>query len=59
MWLSCRGEEGIDLPQVALQALDVALKHSVSYREEVKTFARAIFWHNPLKIKPLGNGAEA
>ena len=46
------------MPQDALQVLDIALKHSVSYRDEVKTFARAIFWHDP-KVKPLGNGAQA
>ncbi|KAK9915065.1 hypothetical protein WJX75_004310 [Coccomyxa subellipsoidea] len=45
-----RGEEGTNLPQDALQVLDVALKHSVSYRDEVKTFARAIFWHDPTKV---------
>ncbi len=59
MWLCCSGGEGEEIPQDAVQALDIALKHSVSYRDDVKTFARAIFWHDPTKVKPLGNGAEA
>ena len=58
-WLSCRGQNGEEIPQDAVQALDIALKHSVSYRDDVKTFARAIFWHDPTKVKPLGNGTEA
>ena len=57
-WLSCRGQNGEEIPQ-DVQALDIALKQSVSYRDEVKAFARAIFWHDPNKVKPLGNGAEA
>ena len=57
--LICRGQNGEEIPQDAVQALDIALKHTVSYRDDVKTFARAIFWHDPTKVRPLGNGAEA
>ncbi len=57
--MSCRGQDGDEIPQDAVQALDIALKHSISYRDEVKTFARAIFWNDPDKVRPLGNGAEA
>lgn len=41
-----------------IQALDVALKHSVSFRNEVKTFARAIYWRDPTTASSLGGGAE-
>lgn len=57
--LSCSGNLGEEIPQDAVQALDVALKHSMSYRDDVKAFARAIFWRDPTKVRPLGNGAEA
>lgn len=57
-WVLCRGHVEQDMPQDALQALDVALKHSISYRDEVKMFARAIFWRDPTKVRPKV-GAEA
>ena len=44
--------------QTALQAMDVALKQTVSLRDETKVFARAIFWRDETKTRPLGDGAE-
>ena len=44
--------------QDAVQALDVALKHSVSLRDDTQVFARAIFWRDDTKVRSLGGGAE-
>ena len=44
--------------QTALQAMDVALKQTVSLRNETKVFARAIFWRDDTKSRSLGDGAE-
>ena len=44
--------------QTALQAMDVALKQTVSLRDETKVFARAIFWRDDTKSRSLGDGAE-
>ena len=40
------------------QALDVALKHNTSMNPKCQAFARAFFWADPDKIRPLGGGAE-
>ena len=40
------------------QALDVALKHNTSMKPKCQAFARAFFWADPDKIRPLGGGAE-
>lgn len=42
----------------AAQALDVALKHSTSMNPRAQAFARAFFWPDPTKVRPLGGGAE-
>ena len=42
----------------AAQALDVALKHNTSMNPKCQAFARAFFWQDPDKIRPLGGGAE-
>jgi len=42
----------------AAQALDVALKHSTSMNPKAQAFARAFFWPDPDKVRPLGGGAE-
>jgi hypothetical protein len=47
-----------DVPQEAIQALDVALKHGASQNPNCQSFARAFFFDDKEKIKPLGNGAE-
>ena len=44
--------------QTAMQAMDVALKQTVSMRNETKVFARAIFWRDDTKSRSLGDGAE-
>ena len=44
--------------QTAMQAMDVALKQTVSMRDETKVFARAIFWRDDTKSRSLGDGAE-
>ena len=44
--------------QTAMQAMDVALKQTVSLRDETKVFARAIFWRDETKSRSLGDGAE-
>ena len=44
--------------QTALQAMDVALKQTVSLRDETKVFSRAIFWRDDTKSRSLGDGAE-
>ncbi|CAL8468702.1 g8242 [Coccomyxa elongata] len=41
---------GLPQTETVYEALDVALKHSVSYFDDVKMFARAIFWRDPSKV---------
>ena len=54
----CRGESnGGEVPQDAVQALDVALKHSTALRDDCDTMARAFFFHNCPSFS-IGNGAE-
>ena len=56
---ACRGKlEYEENVQDAVQALDVALKHSVSLRDDTQVFARAIFWRDDTKVRSLGGGAE-
>ena len=55
----CRGRcGGSEIPQDAIHALDVALKHGTSLRPECQSFARAFFFYDPSIVRPLGNGAE-
>ncbi|KAK9827384.1 hypothetical protein WJX81_005044 [Elliptochloris bilobata] len=53
-----RGKGGADIPQDAIQALDVALKHNTAMNPKCQAFARAFFWQDPDKVRPLGGGAE-
>ena len=46
------------IKRAAAQALDVALKHNTSMNPKCQAFARAFFWADPDKIRPLGGGAE-
>lgn len=50
--------ERILIKRAAAQALDVALKHNTSMNPKCQAFARAFFWQDPDKIRPLGGGAE-
>ena len=45
------------MPQEAIQALDVALNHSISLNPECQPVARAFFFERGLK-QTLGFGAE-
>ena len=51
--MSCMAQQSY-----AAQALDVALKHSTSMNPRAQAFARAFFWPDPDKVRPLGGGAE-
>lgn len=57
-WGRARGQGGGDVPQDAIQALDVALKHGTALKANCQAFARAFFWDDPTKVRPLGGGAE-
>jgi hypothetical protein len=57
-WDRARGQAGGDVPQDAIQALDVALKHGTALKANCQAFARAFFWDDPTKVRPLGGGAE-
>ena len=54
----CRGESsGAEVPQDAIQALDVALKHGTALRDDCESLARAFFFRNSPSFS-IGNGAE-
>ena len=55
---TCRGHGGPEVPQAAIQALDMALKHTASLDPRCQVSIRSIFWHDPAKIRSLGGGAE-
>ena len=48
----------MNLPQVALQALDTALNHSAAHNAMCSQVARATFWQDAGRPYSLGGGAE-
>jgi len=46
------------IPQDAIQALDVALMHALNYAPQCTPFGRNFFFEGPGNCKPLGMGAE-
>ena len=54
----CRGRGGPDVPQDAIQALDVALKHSTTLNPTAFSVARAFFFPDPTNTRSLTGGAE-
>ena len=53
----CRGRLP-DVPQDAIQALDVALKQSVLMHPTAIVLSRAVFFPDPSTTGPLPGGAE-
>ncbi len=54
----CRGDGAPDIPQDAIQALDVALKHGTLLNPLCTAVNRAFFFPDPDTIQSLGGGAE-
>ena len=53
----CRGRES-EMPQDAIQALDVALKHATMMDPRCTPVARAFYFFDPSAVRSLGGGAE-
>lgn len=54
----CRGEGPPELPQDAVQALDVALKHGTLLNPMCTAVNHGFFFYDPRTTHTLGNGAE-
>ena len=56
--VGCRGQGGSDIPQDAIQALDVALKYGTLLNPLCTAVSRAFFFPDPDTTHSLGGGAE-